>query len=41
MAAYRELDRVFGQVPGQVDDERFVQAWVDTAMAVGRRHGLT
>jgi AcrR family transcriptional regulator len=41
MAAYRELDRLFGRVPGGVDDERFVQAWVDTAIAVARGHGLT
>jgi AcrR family transcriptional regulator len=41
MAAYRELHRLFGRVPGEVDDERFVHAWVDTALAVARRHGLS
>ncbi|GAC1396147.1 MAG: TetR/AcrR family transcriptional regulator [Mycobacterium sp.] len=41
MAAYRELDRLFGRVPGAVDDERFVTSWVDTVLAVARRHGLS
>jgi AcrR family transcriptional regulator len=40
MAAYKELDRVFGRVPGNVDDERFVEAWVQIAMAVAADHGL-
>jgi AcrR family transcriptional regulator len=41
MGAYKELDRVFGQVPANVDDERFIAAWVDTALAVAHRYGLT
>jgi hypothetical protein len=41
MSAYKELDRLFGRIPGSVDDERFVQAWVDTAIAVAHRHGLS
>jgi hypothetical protein len=32
---------LFGRIPGSVDDERFVQAWVDTAIAVAHRHGLS
>lgn len=41
MSAYKELDRVFGHVPANVDDERFIAAWVDTALAVAHRYGLT
>jgi AcrR family transcriptional regulator len=40
MAAYRELELVFGRVPGEIDDERFVQAWVQTALAVAAHYGL-
>lgn len=41
MAGYRTLSDVFGRVPGEVDDERFVQAWVDTAAALATSVGLT
>ena len=41
MAAYRELNRLFGEVPGAVDDERFVEAWVEAALAIAHRYGLT
>jgi AcrR family transcriptional regulator len=41
MGAYRELKRMFGQVPAHVDDERFIAAWVDAALAVAHRYGLT
>jgi len=41
MAAYKELQLTFEQVPGDVDDERFIQAWVDVGLAVAARHGLT
>jgi AcrR family transcriptional regulator len=41
MGAYKELNRVFGQVPADVDDDRFIAAWVDAALAVAHRHGLT
>ena len=41
MGAYKELDRVFGHVPAKVDDERFIAAWVNTALAVAHRYGLT
>jgi hypothetical protein len=40
MAAYRELDRLFDQVPAEIDDERFVTAWVEAALAVAHRYGL-
>ena len=41
MGAYKELNRVFGQVPADIDDERFIAAWVETALAVAHRYGLT
>jgi AcrR family transcriptional regulator len=31
MAAYNTLDAAFGRVPDDVDEERFVDAWVDLA----------
>jgi AcrR family transcriptional regulator len=40
MGAYRELNRVFGQVPADIDDDHFIAAWVDTALAVAHRYGL-
>jgi len=40
MGAYKELHRVFGQVPADVDDERFIAAWVDAALAIAQRYGL-
>jgi AcrR family transcriptional regulator len=40
MAAYRELDRLFGRVPAHIDDERFIDAWVDAAMSIADRYGL-
>lgn len=41
MAGYRTVRDVFGRVPGEVDDERFVQAWVVTALALATNVGLT
>lgn len=41
MAGYRTVRDVFGRVPGEVDDERFVQAWVITALALATNVGLT
>jgi AcrR family transcriptional regulator len=41
MASYRELKRLFGHIPGQVDDDRFIGAWVETALAVAHRYGLS
>jgi AcrR family transcriptional regulator len=40
MAAYKELDLTFQRVPGAVDDERFIDAWVEVGLAVAARHGL-
>jgi AcrR family transcriptional regulator len=40
MAAYRELDHLFGRVPDGVNDERFIDAWVQAALAVAAKHGL-
>jgi AcrR family transcriptional regulator len=41
MAAYRELNRLFGEVPAGIDDGRFVDAWVEAALAVAHRYGLS
>jgi AcrR family transcriptional regulator len=41
MASYRELKRLFGHIPGQVDDGRFIDAWVEAALAVAHRYGLS
>ena len=40
MSAYRSLQETFGRVPDGVDDERYIAAWVDVALAVAARHGL-
>ena len=40
MAAYREFDRLFGQVPAAIDDERFIETWVAAALAIAQRYGL-
>jgi AcrR family transcriptional regulator len=40
MASYRFMRETFGRTPDAIDDERFVAAWVDVAMAVAQRHGL-
>jgi len=40
MSAYRSLQETFGRVPGNVDDERYITAWVDVALAVAARYGL-
>jgi AcrR family transcriptional regulator len=40
MSAYRDLRRLFGRIPGDVDDDRFVDGWVDIALGVAARHGL-
>jgi len=31
----------FERTPDAIDDERFIAAWVDVAMAVAQRHGLS
>jgi AcrR family transcriptional regulator len=40
MAAYKELRLTFGRVPGDVDDERFLETWVDVGMSIAQRYGL-
>jgi AcrR family transcriptional regulator len=40
MSAYRSLRETFGRVPDNVDDERYIAAWVDVAVAVAARYGL-
>jgi len=40
MAAYREFDRLFCQVPAAIDDERFIETWVAAALAIAQRYGL-
>ena len=41
MSSYRSAQQVFGRVPGDVDDERFIDTWVDVCMAYARRIGLS
>jgi AcrR family transcriptional regulator len=40
MSAYRSLQQLFGRVPGGLDDERFIDMWVDVCLAYARRIGL-
>jgi AcrR family transcriptional regulator len=40
MSSYRFMRATFGRTPDAIDDERFIAAWVDVAMAVAQRHGL-
>jgi AcrR family transcriptional regulator len=40
ISAYHSLQRTFGRTPGSVDDERFIAAWTETALAVARRYGI-
>jgi AcrR family transcriptional regulator len=40
ISAYHSLRRTFGRTPGDVDDERFIAAWVETALSVARRYGI-
>jgi AcrR family transcriptional regulator len=37
MASYRSLHWVFGKTPGGVDDDRFVETWVELCLAYARR----
>jgi hypothetical protein len=41
MASYRFMRETFERTPDAIDGERFIAAWVDVAMAVAQRHGLT
>jgi AcrR family transcriptional regulator len=40
ISAYHSMRRTFGRTPDDVDDERFIAAWTETALAVVRRYGL-
>jgi hypothetical protein len=40
MAAYRSIRQTFGRVPDDIDDERFIAAWVQTALALARLYGI-
>jgi AcrR family transcriptional regulator len=40
MASYRFMRETFGRTPDAIDDERFIAAWVDTALAVASRYGI-
>jgi AcrR family transcriptional regulator len=41
MSAYHSMRRTFGRAPDDVDDERFIAGWVETALAVAQRFGLS
>jgi AcrR family transcriptional regulator len=40
MGSYRSIRQTFGRVPDDIDDERFVAAWVQTALALARHYGI-
>ena len=40
MSSYRAMREMFGRTLDDIDDERFIAAWVDVALAVAQRHGL-
>jgi hypothetical protein len=40
MSAYRGMRSIFGRVPGDVDDDRLVETWVDVALAYARGRGV-
>jgi AcrR family transcriptional regulator len=40
MGSYRSIRQTFGRVPDDIDDERFIAAWVQTALAVARHYGI-
>jgi AcrR family transcriptional regulator len=41
MASYRAMREMFGRTLDDIDDDRFIVSWVDVALAVADRHGLT
>jgi hypothetical protein len=41
ISAYHSMRHTFGRAPDDVDDERFIAGWVETALAVARRFGLS
>jgi AcrR family transcriptional regulator len=40
ISAYHSMRRTFDRTPDDVDDERFIAAWAETALAVARRYGI-
>jgi AcrR family transcriptional regulator len=40
MSAYHSMRRTFDRTPGDVDDDRFIAAWVETALSVTRRDAV-
>ena len=40
ISAYHSLRRTFDRAPASVDDQRFIAAWTETALAVARRYGI-
>jgi AcrR family transcriptional regulator len=40
MSSYRSLQQLFDRVPGAVDDERFIDTWVDVCLAYAERIGF-
>jgi AcrR family transcriptional regulator len=40
MGSYRSIRQTFGRVPDDMDDERFIAAWVQTALALARDFGI-
>jgi AcrR family transcriptional regulator len=40
MSSYHSLRQLFGRVPGEVDDERFVDTWVEVCLAYARSLGI-
>jgi AcrR family transcriptional regulator len=40
ISAYQSLRRTFARTPDSVDDERFIAAWTETALAVAWRYGI-
>lgn len=41
MVSYRSMQWVFGKTPGDVDDDRFVESWVELGLAFAGRQGLS
>jgi AcrR family transcriptional regulator len=40
MSSYRAMREMFGRVVDDMDDDRFIEGWVDVALAVAAWHGL-
>jgi AcrR family transcriptional regulator len=40
MGSYRSIRQTFDRVPDDIDDERFIAAWVQTALALARHYGI-